>query len=138
MLRFDEIQPGDALPPEVRGPITRDEIAGYSHAAADPNPMHVDEEFAKMSGYPGIFAQGMLSMGYLGRYATNLAGHGNVKLLQSRFAKITWPGETITCRARVTGKRCSEAGERLVDVELTTENDAGEVKIVGRAVLRAG
>ena len=138
MLRFDEIQPGDALPPEVRGPITRDEIAGYSHAAADPNPMHVDEEFAKMSGYPGIFAQGMLSMGYLGRYATNLAGHGNVKLLQSRFAKITWPGETITCRARVTGKRCSEAGERLVDVELTTENEAGEVKIVGRAVLRAG
>ena len=138
MLRFDEIQPGDALPPEVRGPITRDEIAGYSHAAADPNPMHVDEEFAKMSGYPGIFAQGMLSMGYLGRYATNLAGHGNVKLLQSRFAKITWPGETITCRARVTGQRCSEAGERLVDVELTTENEAGEVKIVGRAVLRAG
>ena len=138
MLRFDEIQPGDALPPEVRGPITRDEIAGYSHAAADPNPMHVDEEFAKMSGYPGIFAQGMLSMGYLGRYATNLAGHGNVKLLQSRFAKITWPGETITCRARVTGKRCSEVGERLVDVELTTENEAGEVKIVGRAVLRAG
>ena len=137
-MRFDEIQPGDALPPEVRGPITRDEIAGYSHAAADPNPMHVDEEFAKMSGYPGIFAQGMLSMGYLGRYATNLAGHGNVKLLQSRFARITWPGETITCRARVTGKRCSEAGERLVDVELTTENDAGEVKIVGRAVLRAG
>lgn len=138
MLQFDQLKEGDALPTHQRGPITKAEIAEYSRASGDPNPMHVDEEFAKMSGYPGIFAQGMLSMGYLGRYATNLAGHGNVKLLQSRFAKITWPGETITCRARVTGKRCSEAGERLVDVELTTENEAGEVKIVGRAVLRAG
>lgn len=138
MLEFDRLKEGDALPPHVRGPITNEEIAAYSRAAGDPNPMHVDDEFAKASGYPGVFAQGMLSMGYLGQYATLLGGLGNVKSLQARFAKITWPGETITCRATVTGKRVTEKGERLVDLELTTENEAGEIKVAGRAVLRAG
>ena len=136
MLKYDEINPGDALATHVRGPITKPEIAEYSRAAGDPNPMHVDEEFAKASGYPGVFAQGMLSMGYLGQYLTGLAGIGNVKLLQSRFAKITWPDEIITCRAKVTGKRVA-AGEKLVDLELTTESQTGEVKIVGKATVRA-
>ena len=138
MIRYDEVQIGHEFPPHVRGPITKEEIAGYSQAAGDPNPMHVDEEFAKMSGYPGIFAQGMLSMGYLGQYVTRLAGVGAVRTLQSRFAKITWPGETITCRARVTEKSVAADGAKLVHVDLSTENEAGEVKLVGRAVLRAG
>ena len=136
MLDYDKLHEGDALPTHQRGPISKAEIAEYSRAAGDPNPMHVDEEFAKASGYPGVFAQGMLSMGYLGQYLTRLAGVGNVKLLQSRFAKITWPDETITCRAKITGKRVA-AGERLVDLELTTENQTGEVKIVGKATVRA-
>jgi len=137
MLNFEELTEGVALPPHVRGPITKEEIAGYSQAAGDPNPMHVDEEFAKAAGYPGIFAQGMLSMGYLGQYVTQLAGVGNVELLQCRFVKITWPGETITCRARVTGKEIDAQGHRLLRLDLTTENETGEVKLSGRAVLRA-
>ncbi len=137
MLDFDRIREGEDLPTHARGPITKPEIAEYSRAAGDPNPMHVDEEFAKMSGYPGVFAQGMLSMGYLGQYVTRLAGIGNVLLLKARFAKLTWPGETITCRAKVTGKRVTPAGEKLVDLDLTTESESGEVKVVGSAVLRA-
>jgi acyl dehydratase len=136
MLRYDQLEEGTVFATHQRGPITKDEIAGYSRAAGDPNPMHVDEEFAKASGYPGVFAQGMLSMGYLGQYLTGLAGIGNVQLLQARFAKITWPDETITCRAKVIGKR-SVRGEQLVDLELTTENQAGEIKIVGKATVRA-
>jgi len=137
MLSFDELNEGDDLPILVRGPITREEIAAYSRAAGDPNPMHVDEEFAKAAGYPGIFAQGMLSMGYLGQYVVGIAGTGNVRLLQTRFVKITWPGETITCRAKVTGKELDPSGKKLVRVELTTENQGGEVKLAGRAVLLA-
>lgn len=136
MIQYDQVNEGDALPTQQRGPISKPEIAEYSRAAGDPNPMHVDEEFAKAAGYPGVFAQGMLSMGYLGQYVSRLAGIGNVKRLQSRFAKITWPGETITCRARVTGKRIA-AGEKVVDLELSTENQTGEVKIVGKATVRA-
>jgi acyl dehydratase len=136
MLQYERLNVGDALATHQRGPISKPEIAEYSRAAGDPNPMHVDEDFAKASGYPGVFAQGMLSMGYLGQYLSELAGIGNVKLLQSRFAKITWPGETITCRATVTGKRVAN-GDKLVDLELTTESESGEVKIVGKATVRA-
>src|SRR5690242_6914348 len=136
MLQYDEVNEGEALATHRRGPISKPEIAEYSRAAGDPNPMHVDEEFAKASGYPGVFAQGMLSMGYLGQYVAELAGIGNVKLLQSRFAKITWPDETITCRATVTGKRVV-GSDKLVDLDLTTENQDGEVKIVGKATVRA-
>jgi acyl dehydratase len=122
------------LPARERGPITKAEIAEYSAAAGDPNPMHVDEGFAKAAGYPGVFAQGMLSMGYLGQYLVDLFGVGSVKRLRARFAKITWPGDVVTCRGRVV-RAFVEDGERLAEVEIATEA-GGEQKLTGSAVVR--
>src|SRR4029079_15816865 len=59
---------GQELPPLVKGPISRDDLKAYAAASGDPNPIHVDEEFAKNAGYPGVFAHGMLSMGYVGEF----------------------------------------------------------------------
>jgi acyl dehydratase len=57
------VQVGQELPTLEKGAITKDMLKVYGPAAGDPNPMHVDEEFAKNAGYPGVFAHGMLSMG---------------------------------------------------------------------------
>ena len=73
--------------------------------------MHIDEEFAKNAGYPGVFAHGMLSMGYLGEFLVKAAGVGNVRKFRARFAKLTWPGDVITCKGTVTAVR-DEGGTR--------------------------
>ena len=125
---------GQGLPPLVKGPITREDLKVYGPAAGDPNPMHVDEEFARNAGYKGVFAHGMLSMGYLGQFLVQAGGVGSVRKFRTRFAKITWPGDVITCRAQVTGVR-DDGAARLVECDIWTENQDGERKLVGNAVL---
>ncbi len=133
-LRFDDIREGDELASLVKGPLQREQFVAYGAAAFDANPIHTDEEFARSAGYPGVFAQGMLSMGFLAQLLTERAGVGNVRRIKVRFAKITWPGEVITCRAVVTKKRV-ENGVPLIDCDIRTENEAGERKLEGSATV---
>jgi acyl dehydratase len=125
---------GRELPPLVKGPLTREDLKAYAAASGDPNPMHTDDEFARNAGYPGVFAHGMLSMGYLAEFLVRAGGVGSVRRFRTRFAKLTWPGEVITCRGRVSAV-ADEAGERRVECDIWTENQAGERKLVGSAIL---
>lgn len=133
-LRFDEVKVGDSLKPLIKGPLQRQQFVDYGQAALDANPIHTDEEFAQSSGYKSVFAQGMLSMGFLGQLLTENAGAGNVKRFKVRFSKITWPGETITCKGVIT-RKYEEQGRKLVDCEVHTENEAGEKRVEGSATL---
>lgn len=129
------VRPGDALPEIAKGPITREDLARYAAASGDPNPIHVDEEFAKSAGYPGVFAHGMLSMGYLGEMLVSAGGGPEaVRKFRTRFAKLTWPGDRLACRGVVTAVR-DEPGVRVVDCEIWTETQDGERKVTGTATL---
>jgi acyl dehydratase len=97
--------------------------------------MHLDDEFARSSGYSGVFAHGMLSMGYLGEFLVQAGGHpGAIRRFKTRFAKLTWPGDVITCHGTVTAVR-DDGGSRVVDCDIWTENQTGEKKLVGSATL---
>lgn len=65
-VAWETVAVGDALPTLEKGPIERDDLKRYGAASGDPNPMHLDDAIAQSAGYPGVFAHGMLSMGYLG------------------------------------------------------------------------
>lgn len=133
-LRAATVAVGQELPPLVKGPVTKDHLKAYAAASGDPNPMHTDEELARNAGYKGVFAHGMLSMGWLGQFLVQAGGPASVRRFRTRFVKLTWPGETITCRGRVTAVR-DERGGRAAECEIWTENEEGERKLVGTAVL---
>ena len=125
---------GQSLPPLEKGPITRDHLKAYAAASGDPNPIHIDEEFARNAGHPGVFAHGMLSMGYLGQFLVQAGGLAALRRFRTRFVRLTWPDEVITCRGTVT-RVTDEGAERLVECDIWTENQAGERKLTGSAVL---
>lgn len=133
-LRFDTVQVGDSLEPLVKEPLERSQFVAYGQAAMDANPIHTDEEFAQQSGYESVFAQGMLIMGFLGQMLVANCGVGKVRRFKVRFTKITWPGETITCRGVVT-RKYEAGGARLVDCDVHTETETGERRIEGSATL---
>lgn len=134
-LSFAVLREGDEIAPLVRGEITKQMLVEYGEAALDGNPMHTDDEFAQDAGYPGVFAQGMLSMGFLGQFLVERFGIDAVRRFKVRFSRITWPGETITCRG-VVSRKYTQAGEKLVELEIRTENQEGEQKLVGTATVR--
>ena len=133
-LAFDSVVVGDMLPPLMLPPLSRTTLALYAGASGDHNPIHIDIDFARQAGAPDVFAHGMLSMAWLGRMLTGWTAQQNLREFGIRFSAITQVGERITCSGRVTEK-LERDGERLVRVEVQTTNDAGEVKLVGDALI---
>jgi acyl dehydratase len=80
--------------------FTKEQIAAYAEASGDHNPIHLDDEFARRVGLPGVIAHGMLQMGVIATVAAEAAG-GAEKLqrLYCRFAGMVLPGDTVTFTA---------------------------------------
>jgi acyl dehydratase len=131
---FDDVTVGDALPPLVKGPIQQIQLTRYAGASGDFNPIHQDEEFAKAAGMGGVFAHGMLSMGFVAQAVTDWAGAGRVRKIGVRFAALVRPKDTVTCRARVVGT-AQKDGMNLVELDVWAENQKGEKVVTGKATV---
>ncbi|OFV88232.1 MAG: hypothetical protein A3J75_07370 [Acidobacteria bacterium RBG_16_68_9] len=129
-LRFEAVREGDEIPPLVVQNLTRTDLVRYAGASGDFNPMHHDQTFAEAAGNPTVFAHGMLSAGFLGKCVTDYVGAQNLRRFKVRFATRLWPGDTVTCRGRVTRKYLAD-GEPRIDGELQVLNQKGEVAIHG-------
>ena len=130
----EDVTVGDELPPLVKGPIQQIQLTRYAGASGDFNPIHQDDEFAKAAGMGGVFAHGMLSMGFVAQALTDWAGAGTVRKLGVRFAALVRLGDVVTCRGRVLA-RSSRADTHLVDLEVWAENQRGEKVVAGKATL---
>jgi len=117
--------------------LTRTMFVKYAGASGDFNPMHHDDTIATQVGNPSVFGHGMLSMGLAARVVKDWFGPEAILRLQVRFAKQVWPGDVLTCKATVTGKR-DENGEHLVDLDLLVENQDGVQAIIGSATAAVG
>jgi acyl dehydratase len=133
-LSFDSVQIGDTLPELKLPPVGRTTLALFGGASGDHNPIHLDIDFARRAGMPDVFAQGMLSMAWLGRLLTNWAAQSQLRRLDVRFLGITHLGHIVTCSAHVVRKQ-EVSGERQVVLELRSANQFGQVKIVGEAIV---
>ncbi len=86
---------------ELKVSFTRGQIALYAEASGDHNPIHLDDDFARSVGLPGVIAHGLLQMGLLARVA---AEHGDLRRLSCRFTGMVRPGDTVTFRADPDGE----------------------------------
>ena len=128
-VAFEDVTIGDELPPLVKGPIEQIQLTRYAGASGDFNPIHQDE-----AGMGGVFAHGMLSMGFVAQALTDWAGVGTVRKLGVRFAALVRLRDVVTCRGRVLAKS-SKDDVHTVELEVWAENQRGEKVVSGRATL---
>jgi acyl dehydratase len=134
-IYFDDVNAGDEIPSLTKEPITEVQLVKYAGASGDFNPIHTVHLFAEKAGLGGVIAHGMLSMGFVGQHITQWAGEaGTLKRLKVRFVAMTRPGDVITLKGKVTGKRQSGA-ENLVDCELWAEKEDGTKTVTGEATV---
>lgn len=129
---WSELRVGDDLPPLTKPAIDRVQIARYAASSGDFNRLHLDEPFAHQLGFPGLFAPGMLPMGFVAQLLSAWLRRGHVRKLAARFVKIVWPNDELTCRGRIAELR-REGGACYADVELWAENQKGELVLRGQA-----
>ena len=131
---FEDVKVGDELPPLVKGPIQQIQLTRYAGASGDFNPIHQDDEFARAAGMGGVFAHGMLSMGFVAQAVSDWAGAGRVRKIGVRFAGLVRLKDTVTCRGRVIGTSQKD-GVNLVELDVWAENQKGEKVVTGKATV---
>ncbi|MEJ7892888.1 MAG: MaoC/PaaZ C-terminal domain-containing protein [Solirubrobacteraceae bacterium] len=101
-----------------------DQTQRYSKASGDPMPIHLDEEFAKAMGLPGIIVHGLCTMAFCSRAVIQTCcpdDPARLKRLAVRFAKIVQPSETVTTTL-------SDGGEGRVAFETVSSNGNVAIK----------
>ena len=128
---------GTAAEPRTYPPLTRTDFVKYQGASGDFHPLHHDELYARETGFPSVFSVGMLQAGLLASYATDWLGVENLRRFKVRFAEKVWPGDELTCSAKVVEVFSTDEGERI-RVELACARQTGVAALVGDAEFLVG
>ena len=105
-------------------------IALFGGASGDHNPIHLDIDLARSAGLDDVFAQGMLSMAYLGRLLTGWVPQQRLRSFEVRFAAITPVHAEPTCSGRIIAV---EGDRATLEVAVTLAD--GTVTLTGSAVV---
>ncbi len=125
--------PEEAAPPARDILFTQDMVVKenqtniYAEGSGDYNPIHIDDDFAKKVGLPGIILQGLCSMAFCYKAVQdNLCGKDPLKIkrLQVRFAKPVLPKDTLTTSAWLIEEK---DGIKYVGLEMVSQR--GDVVI---------
>jgi acyl dehydratase len=93
--------------PEEKGPVVAegssavddDQTYRYAEASGDHNPIHLDPEAARRSGFPGIVCHGMCTMALASKVVLDrVAGGdpGKLRRIKVQFSRPVFPGQTLT------------------------------------------
>lgn len=78
------------------------QLVEFSAGTQDPNPVHLDDAFAKGAGYPGILQQGPMTTGHFNRLLEEKIGPGKLTFLDVYFTAPVFTAEPLTLTATVT------------------------------------
>jgi len=137
-----------SLPSETALRITRDtpvgfELIGVKKKAAIQlmnsrlwgrfNPNHWDPVYAAETGLPAPIQTGEMSSAYIAEMCVNYLGAAMFRGARIRLTYIasTYANEVITTFGTVIAKEPKGAGYRFT-LEVRAQNDAGEIKTVGK------
>ncbi len=122
---YDDIAVGDPMPTLT---VTVDETQLFFFSAATYNGhrIHYDKQWARtVEGYDDVLVQGPLQAALLARAIGDwIGGRGRLVSFSVQNRAVAYPGQPLSFGGEVTGKRLSETGAGLVDLEISGRRDA--------------
>ena len=140
MLTFEDFTPGDT---STFGhcPVTREAILEFAREF-DPQPFHLDDAAAKRSLLGGLSASGWHTAGMLMRmiaqgFLNNSASLGAPGIRSVKWLKPVRPGDVLSARRTLLGKRISQSRPELgfLDWQFEVLNQHGEVVMTQENVI---
>jgi acyl dehydratase len=76
----------------------------YAGASGDFNPIHIDDEFAKMVGLGGKILQGLCTMAFVVQANVDYFGKEpeRLKKIKVRFSRPVRPEDVVTIKGKIT------------------------------------
>ncbi|MBU2648659.1 hypothetical protein KKI24_28380 [bacterium] len=133
-VTWENIQTGAKLPELVKRPgVTQ--LVKYAAGSGDFNPLHHDTRFPQAKAIGSIIVHGRFKYAALGECVSNWLNHqGRIKTISCQYRGMDFPDSEITCKGTVV-KKWVENGEKLVELEVWTENSDGKQTTPGKAIV---
>ncbi len=133
-LNFDDLTVGDPLPVHHTR-LSRGDLVNYAGVAGDANPIHWDEDIAKLAGLPDVIAHGMLTMGLGAGFVSEWSGDpGAVSRYTVRLSQPAVVSAAEGADIEFSGKIKSLDPETRTGVVLVAAKSDGK-KIFGLATM---
>ena len=131
---FEDVKVGDEIPPLVKE-ITDIQLNMFSAAMWSFYRLHWDEKFAQEKGFPHPNVQASLYGAFLSQLLTDWMGpDGALKKLGYNNRVMCYPGDTLTCKGKVTGKYVNNGGN-FAECDVWVENQKGHNVSPGTATI---
>jgi hydroxyacyl-ACP dehydratase HTD2-like protein with hotdog domain len=121
---YDDVGVGEQIPTLT---VTVDETQLFFFSAATYNGhrIHYDKEWARtVEGYDDVLVQGPLQAALLARAIGDwIGGRGRLVSFAVQNRAIAYPGEPLSFGGEVTGKRLTDNGAGLVDLDIAGRRD---------------
>lgn len=93
----------------------------YAGASGDFNLIHIDNEFAKSVGLPGLILQGLCTMAFVCRAAIGDNNPEKLKKIKVRFRNIVRPLDTLSIKGKIINIE-----NNLATIDLVVKNQGNE------------
>jgi len=93
----------------------------YAGASGDFNPIHIDDEFAKKVGLPGVILQGLCTMAFVYRAVVGDKNPEKLKKIKARFRNIVRPLDQLSIKGKVVS-----IDNNLATIALLVKNQKNE------------
>ena len=112
-------------------PLTAEVLSAYAQASGDLNPLHLDSDVARKSGFDDVIVHGMLSMAQLGTMLADAFGQARITQFQARFVAVVPVGSCLHCVARL-GERTTDSAWVMLEAMIA---DSDRVVLTGKALI---
>jgi acyl dehydratase len=134
-VTFDQVSEGMDIP-ELKKNCSTQQLVQWAAGSGDFYQIHYDPDFAKSTGLEGIIVHGALKHAFLGQLLHDWIGNtGRIKKFGCSYRGMDFPNQDIICRGKVM-RKYEENGEKLVDLEVWTEDPSGKKTTPGTATVR--
>ncbi|MFN3005360.1 fused (3R)-hydroxyacyl-ACP dehydratase subunits HadA/HadB [Mycolicibacterium wolinskyi] len=131
---FDDVKVGDEIAVHHTR-LSRGDLVNYAGVAGDANPIHWDEDIAKLAGLPDVIAHGMLTMGLGAGFVSSWSGDpGAVTRYAVRLSAPAIVSAAEGADIEFSGRVKSLDPETRTGVVIVAAKSAGK-KIFGLATL---
>jgi len=133
-LYFEDIKQGQDITTLVEN-CNSQRLVFWAAGSGDYYQIHYDKDFAQGTGLPERIVHGALKHALLGRMLHEWIGEkGRVKQLACQYRGMDMIDKDVICKGVVTGTK-SENGQNLVELDIWTEDPAGNKTTPGSAVV---
>jgi acyl dehydratase len=133
-ITWDSIKEGQEVTPLKKNPTTQ-QLVQWAAGSGDFYQIHYDKDFAMGTGLSNIIVHGALKNAFLGQLVHDWMGaNGRIKKYGCSYRGMDYPNQEITCKG-VVARKYEADGEKLVDLEIWTENPEGSKTTPGTATV---